>query len=132
MPNHQREYPIFSACGLNCGLCPRYQTYGIANCTGCAGEGSRHCLACKILACCLDKNLEICYLCAEFPCQKYGGIDTYDSFITHRNQFANLEKAQEVGIDAYLAEQHEKMKHLQFLLAHCNERGQHTRSEERV
>lgn len=32
-------------------------------------------------------------MCAEFPCKKYAGADLYDSFITHKNQFVDLEKA---------------------------------------
>jgi len=34
MEYKQREYPLFSACGLNCGLCPRYHTDGISKCPG--------------------------------------------------------------------------------------------------
>gem|GEM_PF-3991072 len=33
-----RSYPLFSDCGLNCGLCPRYYTDGASRCPGC-GQG---------------------------------------------------------------------------------------------
>ena len=39
MENKAREYPLFSACGLNCGLCPRHHTVCSSRCPGCAGDG---------------------------------------------------------------------------------------------
>ena len=89
-----RTYPLFSACGLNCGLCPRYYTVGQSRCPGCADEGftDAHC-SCGVLSCCQRKGLEYCFLCEEFPCEKYEGADSSDSFITHKNQFHDMEKA---------------------------------------
>ena len=112
-----REYPLFSACGLNCGLCPRYYTVGSSRCPGCAGE----CFlkvhpACGVLSCCQRKGLEHCFLCNEFPCKKYDGADLSDSFITHKNQFNDMEKAKRIGLKAYLAEMDKKIKALEALL----------------
>jgi len=124
MTKRHRQYPAFSACGLNCGLCPHYHVYGFMDCPGCAGEGSNHCEACKILACCLNKGLEFCFLCTEFPCAKYDGVDAFDSFITHKNQRKNLEKAQKVGLDAYLDEQDEKIVFLRKLICRDSDERQ--------
>ena len=112
-----RQYPQFSACGLNCGLCPRYYTKGQSRCPGCAAEGftETHC-SCGMLSCCQRKGLEYCFLCDEFPCKKYDGVDTSDSFITHKNQFIDMEKAKKIGIDAYKAELDEKIGLLENLL----------------
>ena len=105
MEYNTRTYPQFSACGLNCGLCPRYYTSGSSRCPGCAGEGfSQVHPTCGVLSCCQRKGLEYCFLCDEFPCKKYDGAGSSDSFITHKNQFTDMEKAKQVGIDAYKAE----------------------------
>ena len=112
-----REYPLFSACGLNCGLCPRHYTAGKSRCPGCAGEGfSEVHPACGILSCCQRKSIEYCFQCDEFPCKKYESVDTTDSFITHRNQFIDMEKAKQIGIEAYKTELTEKVKLLAELL----------------
>ena len=117
-----RTYPIFSACGLNCGLCPRYYTDGPSRCPGCGGEDflETHC-TCSILPCCERKNIEFCFECNEFPCKKYDGADTSDSFISHKNQFKDLEKAKRLGIEAYIKEQKEKISILEELLKEYND-----------
>jgi len=114
---NNRKYPQFSACGLNCGLCPRYYTAGSSRCPGCAGKGFSeiHC-SCGILACCQRKGLEFCFECGEFPCKKYDGVGSSDSFITHKNQLSDMEKAKRVGIEVYMEEQYEKIGLLEELL----------------
>jgi len=112
-----RKYPLFSACGLNCGLCPRYHTDGASKCPGCAGVGfSDAHPPCGVLSCCQRKGIEYCYLCDEYPCKKYDGADLADSFISHKNQFIDLEKAKQVGIKTYKAELNAKVKLLEKLL----------------
>lgn len=122
MEYKQREYPLFSACGLNCGLCPRYQTDGSSKCPGCAGEGflTKH-PTCRVLSCCQRHGIEYCYLCDEYPCKKYDGADASDSFITHQNQLKDLEKAKTTGLDAYICELDEKIAILESLLQDYND-----------
>ncbi|WP_330682551.1 hypothetical protein [Mediterraneibacter glycyrrhizinilyticus] len=48
-------------------------------------------------------------------------MDEFDSFITHRRQKADLEKAKRIGIAAYNAEQSEKIQILQELLDNFND-----------
>jgi len=112
-----RSYPLFAACGLNCGLCPRYYTVGTSRCPGCAAEGfSEVHPPCGILSCCQRKGVEYCFECDEYPCKKYDGWGDADSFITHRNILKDSEKAKRIGIDAYKAELNEKVSLLQELL----------------
>ncbi len=112
-----RQYPLFSACGLNCGLCPRYYTDGASKCPGCAGTGfSAVHPPCGVLSCCQRKGFDYCFMCGEFPCKKYDNADLYDSFITHRNQLRDLEKVMEIGIEAYKSELNEKASLLDALL----------------
>nr|WP_325298419.1 DUF3795 domain-containing protein [uncultured Dysosmobacter sp.] len=117
MKGFHRENLRFSLCGLNCGLCPMHLN---RNCPGCGGgEGNQ---SCAIAACSLQHGaVAFCFQCTEFPCEKYAHIDDFDSFITHRNQKADLEKAKRIGIDAYCAEQAEKSELLNFLLSNYND-----------
>ncbi len=112
-----RTYPLFSACGLNCGLCPRYPTVGSSKCPGCSGEGfsAKH-PPCGVLSCSQRKGIEYCFQCDEYPCKKYDGADCSDSFITHKNQFYDIEKAKKIGLEAYSAELNSKVKILEHLL----------------
>ena len=114
---YKTRYPLFSACGLNCGLCPRYYTDGSSRCHGCAGEGfdSVH-PPCGVLSCCQRNGIEYCFECDGYPCKKYDGADLRDSFITHKNQLADMKKAKQIGIAAYKAELDEKAGILKLLL----------------
>jgi len=117
MKKFERSFPLFSLCGLNCGLC----TMHLGNyCPGCGGgDGNKPCA----IARCSQQNekIEYCYLCEKYPCEKYDGIDKFDSFITHRNQIKDFEKVKKIGIDAYKSELDEKIKILLFLLDNYND-----------
>jgi len=116
-----RKYPLFSACGLNCGLCPRFYTDGDSKCPGCGGENfsKKHC-SCSILPCIQRKGFEYCFLCDEFPCKKYDKWEK-DSFITHQNMMKDFKKAKTNGITVYKKELNEKIKILEVLLANYND-----------
>ncbi|MDL2206908.1 DUF3795 domain-containing protein [Eubacteriales bacterium OttesenSCG-928-N13] len=121
--NVRRVNPELSACGLNCGLCPRYHTDGASRCPGCGGEGffdKRP--SCGIISCNQRHGgVEFCFLCDEYPCKKYDGVDQVDSFITHRNMLHDFERAAKDGLPNYLAELKEKMGHLDRLLDAYND-----------
>ncbi|MFV0399476.1 MAG: DUF3795 domain-containing protein [Oscillospiraceae bacterium] len=120
--NEQRSYPLFSACGLNCGLCPRFHTQGASRCPGCAGEGfSAVHPSCGVLTCSRKKGVEYCFQCVEYPCKKYDHAEDYDSFITHRHMTKDFEKARERGVDAYRRELDEKVGILEILLSDYND-----------
>lgn len=115
MKNFNRSNQFLSLCGLNCGLCPMYLG---KHCLGC-GNGNQ---SCKIARCSLEHgNIAYCYECDQYLCEKYNGIDEFDSFITHKNQKVNLEKARSIGIEKYNNEQLEKMEILNTLLYNYND-----------
>ena len=88
------------------------------HCGGC-GFGNQ---SCPIARCSLEHGSpEYCFQCSEYPCERYAHIDEADSFITHRNQKADLEKAQRIGGEAYNTEQAEKRQILDRLLAEYND-----------
>jgi len=119
---HQRAYPQFSACGLNCGLCPRYYTEGVSRCPGCGGSGfSGVHPACGPLSCCGRQGLEFCGQCGQFPCARLEGADLWDSFITHRNQMGDLRRAADIGLEDYIQELNGKMTALRTLLGHYDD-----------
>jgi len=115
MKNFRRNNILFSLCGLNCGLC----TMHLGNhCPGCGG-GEHH--SCAIARCSLEHDsIKYCFQCTEYPCPKYENIDKYDSFITHQNQLKDIQKAKEIGIDAYTKEQVEKVEILNCLFEKYN------------
>ena len=117
MKGFNRKNQLFSLCGLNCGLCPMFLS---KHCPGCGGgEGNQ---SCKIARCSMEHGgIEYCFQCGEYPCPKYDHIEDYDVFITGRNQKRDMKKAQQIGVEAYNAEQAEKACILDILLAHYND-----------
>jgi len=110
-----RKNQLFSLCGLNCGLCT--MRLG-GHCGGC-GNGNQ---SCKIARCSLEHGgVEYCCECPHYPCEKYEKFDEYDSFITHRNRKADMEKLRTIGADRYHAEQEEKIRLMEYLLSTCND-----------
>lgn len=117
MKGFERSNQLFSLCGLNCGLCPMYLDHHCPGCGGGAGNQS-----CKIAKCSLEHGgLEYCFQCNEYPCEKYLHIDEFDSFISHQNQKIDMERAKEIGMDAYNSEQTEKIKMLKHFLSNYND-----------
>lgn len=117
MKNFNRTNILFSLCGLNCGLCLMHLDNYCPGCGG--GEGNQSCT----IARCSQKHdgIEYCFLCEEYPCEKYDGIDLFDSFITHRNQLKDFEKVKKIGMDLYQSELEEKIEILKFLLTNYND-----------
>lgn len=113
MDDFNRNNPLFSLCGLNCGLC----TMKLGGyCPGC-GQGNK---PCKTARCGMQHGVEYCFECVDYPCHIYEHADDYDSFITHKNQKSDLEKAKTIGIETYSSEQEEKVKLLAILLDEYN------------
>ena len=115
MKGIERKNQLFSLCGLNCGLCPMLLG---KHCGGC-GNGNQ---SCKIAKCSLEHGkVEYCFECEDYPCKQYQYIDEYDSFITHRRQKSDLEKAKSIGVERYTLEQKKKTQILSYLLSNYND-----------
>ncbi len=127
MRTYERENPLLSACGLNCGLCPRFYTEGSSRCAGCGGKHADGAFffetrpTCSVVTCNKKRDISFCFLCDDFPCEKLEKAECFDSFITHRNMLTDLAKAKEIGITAYTAALQEKMQILQLLLTDYND-----------
>jgi hypothetical protein len=123
MKEYKREYPQFSLCGLNCGLCPRYQTEGSSKCPGCGGENFhiQH-PTCAVVTCNKKHdNVEFCFQCSSYTCERYGRIGKTDSFITYHNVLSDFEKAKRDGIEQYAAMLNEKIEILEYLINNYND-----------
>ena len=110
-----------SYCGLNCGACP----VGIANELGdlegirkMAGEWGRDpddlrcggcktdltavfCTDCGMRVCAMEKKLEFCSECDDFPCGKITKFRNDDA-PHHSAVFSNLAKIREMGLENWL------------------------------
>ena len=117
MKDFRRDNLLFSLCGLNCSLCPMNLNQ---HCPGCGGgEGNQ---SCSLAKCSLQhENVEYCFQCKHYPCEKYDNIDAFDSFITHQHQKQDMENFMELGMDLYTAKQQRKKVLLDHLLTDYND-----------
>lgn len=108
----KKKYDTIGCCGIDCGLCPRFYTMGDSACPGCGGLNfkEKH-PSCGFLTCCVIKNrLEVCSECKEYPCKRFDSEkDGYDSFVTHKKVFINLDFIKYKGIDCFIAQQKLRM-----------------------
>lgn len=123
MEKRLRQRPEFAVCGLNCGLCPRYHADGVSRCPGCEGPGfyEKH-PTCGVISCSKRHgDVEFCYECSAYPCERFAREGEKDSFISYRNVVSDFEAARSGGLDAYMASLHRKMAILEYLLANVND-----------
>lgn len=123
MKEYIRAYPLFSLCGLNCGLCPRYHTEGESKCPGCGGPAFhlKH-PSCAVITCSRKHGgIEYCCQCEAFPCPRYEKSGNLDSFISYRNVLSDLRRVRQEGLDAYRDELDEKVAILQKLIEDYND-----------
>jgi hypothetical protein len=94
-------------CGLYCGLCPRFQSTAASRCLGCQ-LGPQH---------------DYCgvYRCASRQRLVRVVGEGVDSFVSHRPMLSNLDRIREVGLEAYLGEQHERRMLVEHLIDEYNE-----------
>lgn len=89
-------------------------------CPGCGGGAGNQ--TCAIARCAIEKKqVGYCYTCESYPCDKYQNCTCFDSFITHQHMLKDAQKAKDIGIEAYVSEQKEKVEILQWLLKNCND-----------
>ena len=123
-----KTYPTIGACGLDCGLCPRYYTVGASRCPGCCGSEffDKH-PTCSVITCCVrKKNLEVCAECAEFPCSKFKTAEEYQaressSYPPYRRILPNLNYIKEHGIEKFIQEQQKRIGLLETMLVNFDD-----------
>ncbi len=117
-----RKNPLFSLCGLNCSLCPRFNTDGSSKCPGCGGENfSTQHPTCAVETCNRKHdNVEYCFQCSEYPCKKYQEESKCDSFISYRSVKQNFIEAKN-DIKKYETDLGKRQKYLKILLEKYND-----------
>lgn len=108
---------LVGCCGLNCGLCSKYQSKAPSRCIGCK-LGEQHSW-CSIWNCCVKKHgFENCTECSEiFNCTIFLRRKVIE-WIPAAN---NLYKIKENGLEKWLKEQKERLILLEELLQNYNE-----------
>jgi len=124
MQEYKRITPEFSLCGLNCLLCPRYNTEGTSRCPGCGGpEFNLKHPSCAVIRCSRENgNVEYCFACGKYPCERFSRIDgdSKDSFITYRNVLADNDKARS-DLKSYIRSLEKKKEYLEYFLMNHND-----------
>ncbi|MCG1024493.1 DUF3795 domain-containing protein [Dehalobacter sp.] len=119
---YRRKCADFSLCGLNCCLCPRFHTDGSSKCPGCEGPDFflKH-PSCAVITCNKKhQNVEYCFECSVYPCERYQAPSEADSFISYQNVLQDQAKAK-MDLQNYLEELTEKHKILGELIANYND-----------
>jgi hypothetical protein len=103
-----KKHNTIGCCGIDCGLCPRFHTIGASACPGCGGLNfkEKH-PSCGFLTCCaVKKGLEVCSDCNDFPCNRFDSEKNgYDSFVTHKKVYTNLDFIKNNGTDKFIEQQ---------------------------
>jgi hypothetical protein len=107
-----KKYSTIGCCGIDCGLCPRFHANGVSACPGCCGKDfkEKH-PSCGVVTCCVKKRLlETCADCNDFPCYRLKTENAgYDSFVTHRKIFPNLDFIKANGVELFVDLQQVRM-----------------------
>lgn len=124
-----KKFPSIGACGLDCGLCPRFYTTGPSRCPGCCGIDffKKH-PTCSFITCCVrKKGLEVCATCPDFRCTKFKSEEGYatmkesSSYPPARKILSNLDLIREKGIAEFAAEQGNRMSLLASMIANFDD-----------
>jgi hypothetical protein len=112
---------LIAYCGLYCGACsfkvafeennpehlmrmPAKYDYlkkaPLEGCPGCRLEN--RCGECAIRDCAIEKNLEYCGLCSDFPCEKLQKFNN-DGIPHHAESIGNLNLLKQIGTERWLA-----------------------------
>jgi len=117
-----RKNPHFSLCGLNCCLCPRFNTDGTSRCPGCGGPGFSDTHPTCAVATCNRKHdaVEYCFQCGAYPCDRYLKENRRDSFVSYKMVPENMAEAK-MDPDAYQKRLDRRYDLLRQLLAHYDD-----------
>jgi hypothetical protein len=123
-----KQRPIIGACGLDCGLCPRFHSGGEKPCPGCCGKGFWDVMpGCAIVTCCVKRRgYEVCGECNELEfcprvLRNLEAADHSDSFVSYQTLPGNLEYIHKHSLKALVKQMREKIDFLRLLIADYND-----------
>ena len=87
-------------CGIYCGECEYREKM---NCSGCiAAAGKMFYGECELAPCCIEKGLEHCGQCSDFPCDKLRAYSYDEQQGDNGQRIRNLEAWNAMGFQAWL------------------------------
>ena len=113
------EERLIAPCGMNCGVCSRYlalkydvrsKGVSIAYCSGCRPRDRKCAFIKKRCQLLLNREIEYCYACQDFPCPCLRTIDRRYRTFFRMSMIENLEYIRDNGIDRFLTKETEKWK----------------------
>lgn len=124
MTDRLKKYNTIGCCGIDCGLCPRFRANGASACPGCCGTDfkEKH-PSCGVVTCCVNKRkFETCADCSDFPCHRFKTESAgYDSFVTHRKIYSNLNFIKINGVELFVNQQKIRIDILTDFLQKCDD-----------
>jgi hypothetical protein len=122
---------LAAPCGLYCGVCGIYvatrdgnekfkeklaPVYGAKPedlvCDGCMSERVwEYCQACPIKSCCIDKKIEGCHQCSDFPCKF---IDNFPIPVGKKVILRSIPRWREVTTEQWMSEEEKR-----YICPHC-------------
>lgn len=109
---------LIAPCGMDCGVCKRYlatirgthKDKGLPACAGCCPQNRQCAFIKKSCAQLREKEISFCYECAGFPCRRLKTLDARYTSKYHTSLIANLREIQQMGLEAWLAEEEKKWR----------------------
>ena len=107
---------LAAPCGIFCGACRQYLLWKKdlleergykTGCKGCRIRNKNCAFIRRDCPALRKKELEFCYECEKFPCQKLQKMDNYYQEKYSVNMVKNLKRIEDVGVDKWLKEQEE-------------------------
>lgn len=80
--------------------------FSSVNCKGCREENCKLFKDCKVRACSVEKGVDFCFQCNEFPCNNTG----FDENL-HKRSVAINNKMKKIGVEKYYDEIKEKPRY---------------------
>ena len=110
---------LIAPCGMNCGICSGYLAYkydvkskgiGMPYCAGCRPRDKKCAFLKKGCNLLLNSQVEYCYECDDFPCERLRHIDNRYHTLFRMSMIENLKYIKENGIGLFLEKEEGKWK----------------------
>ena len=110
---------LIAPCGMNCAICSRYLSYThdlwekgieIPYCPGCRPRDRKCAFIKKKCKALLNKELEYCFECADFPCKTLEKLDGRYRMYYKMSMIDNLKSMKKNGIDGFLKMQEKEWR----------------------
>jgi len=108
---------LIAPCGMDCAVCSGYlalkhdvkeKGVRMAYCKGCRPRGKKCAFLKKRCELLLNKKVEFCYECEEFPCKNLKHIDNRYQTFFHMSLIDNLQFIKQHGLVQFLESQRKK------------------------